>query len=80
MYLEGGLLSKPLSLGHGTAVQGPKYANALRFQIVEGRLYLDFAQFRPAHRQLKADEVPYWFPGDVRLPADCMIMVIWLYQ
>ena len=50
-------------------LQGEKYANAMRFQIVGGRLYLDFTRFRAPNRQLKADEVPYWFPGDVRPPS-----------
>ena len=51
------------------ALQEEKYANAMRFQIVGGRLYLDFTQFRAPDRQLGADEVPYWFPGDVRPPS-----------
>ncbi len=51
------------------ALQEEKYANAMRFQIVAGRLYLDFTQFRVLDRQLGADEVPYWFPGDVRPPS-----------
>lgn len=50
------------------ALQEEKYANAMRFQIVAGRLYLDFTQFRAPERQLGAHEVPYWFPADVRSP------------
>ena len=52
-----------------SALQEAKYANSMRFQIVAGRLYLDFTQFRTPDRQLKATEVPYWFPADVRLTA-----------